>query len=79
MYTLHLSPLGEVTLHLDTVHISGFNIYLTGYDDDNNRIDFTMDKLCYLEDIPYDFGYCHILSYTKNGISTPCNIYRSLS
>ena len=79
MYTLYMSPLGEITLDLDSIRISGFNIYVAGYDNDRERIDFTMEKICYLEDIPYGFGYCHILSYTKDGISTPCNIYRSLS
>lgn len=79
MYTLYLSPLGEITLHLDTIHISGFNIYLTGYDDDKVPIDFVMRKIKYLDSDNENFGYCHIISYTRNGVSTSCNIYRSLS
>lgn len=52
MYTLHISPLGEVVLHFDTIRISGFNVYISGYDEDRNRIDFTMDKFRYPDDSP---------------------------
>lgn len=78
MYTLHLSPLGEITLSLDTIRISGYFVYITGYDDNHNRIEFVTDKFCYLEDDPYDYGYCHIVAYIKNGIKTKCDIYRAL-
>ena len=78
MYILHLSPLGRIILRLNTIRISGFEIHISGYDEDRNRIDFTMSKICYPEDSPYDCGYCHIVSYVKDGILTPCNIYRSL-
>lgn len=79
LYALYIRPLGEVILHLDSISIDGFKIFITGYDNDHNRIDFTMDKMAYLEDSPCDCGYCHIVSYVKNGITTPCNIYRALS
>ena len=78
MYTLHISPLGEVVLHFATIQISGFNIYISGYDEDHNRIDFTMDRFCYPEDSPYGCGYCHIVSYVMQGVTTSCNIYRSI-
>jgi len=78
MYTLYLSPLGEVILHFDTLRISGFNIQISGYDEDHNRIDFMMDKLSYPDDRPYGCGYCHILSYSIQDEVTPCDIYRSL-
>ena len=78
MYTLYLQPLGEVTIHLDTIRISGYFIYIIGYDDDHNPIEFIMDKLCYLEDCPYDYGYCHIVSYVKHGIKTFCDKYMSI-
>lgn len=78
LYTLHIRPLGEVTLSLDSINISGKNIFITGYDDNRNHIDFTLDKLCYLEDSPYDYGYCHIVAYRKNGVSTQCNVYKPL-
>ena len=78
MYTLYLSPLGEVVLHFATIQISGFYVYISGYDEDRNRIDFVMDKLQYPDDSPYDCGYCHIISYAMQGVTTPCNIYRSI-
>lgn len=78
IYTLFMQPLGEVHLHLDSTIIDGFNIFITGYDDDHNRIDFTMDRLCYLEDSPCDYGYCHIVSYVKGGVFATCNVYKPL-
>lgn len=78
MYTMYLQPLGEITLDLSTIRISGFFIYVTGQDDHHNTIEFTMDKLCYLEDDPYDYGYCHIVAYVKQSIKTFCDIFKSL-
>ena len=78
LYTLYLRPLGEVTLHLNTTLISGCNIFVAGYTRNHERIDFKLDKLCYLEDSPDDYGYCHIVSYTKGGTSILCNTYKPL-
>ena len=78
MYTLYLRQLGEVTLCLDTIRKSRHFVFVTGYDDGGNCIEFIMDKFCALRDSPYDYGYCHIRSYVKNGICTKCNIYRAL-
>ena len=78
MYTLYLLPIGEIILRFATIRMSGFYIYISGYDEDRNRVDFVMDKLCYPDDSPYGCGYCHILSYTTQGKVVPCNIYRSL-
>ena len=79
MYTLYLQPLGEVTLYLDSIRISGFFVYMQGRDDANNIIDFTFDRLQFPDDTTYDFGYCHITEFIKCGTKTPCNIYRCLS
>ena len=79
LYALYHRELGQVILHLDTIHFSGFNTYVTGYDDDHNPIDFIMDKFDFLEDYSGGYGYCHITSYTKDGITIPCNIYQALS
>lgn len=79
LYALYHRELGQIILHLDTIRISGFNTYVTGYDDDHNPIDFIMDKFDFLEDYSAGYGYCHIISYTKNGITIPCNIYQALS
>lgn len=79
MYTLYLQPIGEVVLHFDTLRISGKNIYISGYDDDRNRVDFVMDNIQYPDELPYDCGYCHISSYTMHGVIVPCNEYKALS
>lgn len=79
LYALYHRSLGQVILHLDTIVISGFNTYVTGYDDDHNPIDFTMDKFDFLEDYSGGYGYCHIISYTKDGVTTHCNAYHALS
>lgn len=78
MYTMHLSPFGEIILHLNTIHILGFNIYISGYDSNHNRIDFIMRKICYPEDSPFGWGYCHIVSYADNGTTTECDTYQSI-
>ena len=63
MYTLYLPTIGEVTLQFATININGSKIYISGYDEDRNRVDFTLDKLEYPEERPEDCGYCHIISY----------------
>lgn len=78
LYTLYLRPLGEVTLHTQTASFSGRNIFMTGYNGNNERIHFKMDKFCYLEDLPCDYGYCHIISYTKGSETKLCNVYKPL-
>lgn len=78
MYTLHIPTVGEVILYFATIRISGLHIYISGYDEDHNRLDLTLDKLVYPEDSPYDCGYCHILSYTMHGKVVPCNTYNSI-
>ena len=79
LYTIYPVELGRVLLHMDTVQFSGFLTKVVGYDDDRNPIYFEMDKVCYLDDYIVDYGYCHIVSYTKFGVRTECDIYQSLS
>lgn len=78
LYCIYMRPLGKVVLRLDTIKISGFFTYITGYDEDHNRIDFVMDRMRYLDDYDADCGYCHIVSYTTNGVTVPCNCYQAL-
>ncbi len=78
MYTLHIPTVGEVVLHFATIRIDGFKIYISGYDEDHNRLDFILDKLAYPEDSPYGCGYCHIISYTMHGKTMPCDKYHSI-
>lgn len=78
MYTLYLPTIGEVTLYFATIRIDGSKVYISGYDEDHNRIDLTLDKLVYPEERPEDCGYCHIISYEAYGETVPCNYYRSI-
>ena len=78
MYTLYIPTVGEVTLHFATIRISGFRIYISGYDDEHNRVDLTLDKLAYPYERPEGCGYCHIISYETQGKIVPCNYYRSI-
>jgi hypothetical protein len=78
MYTLYLPTVGEVVLHFATIRISGFRVYISGYDEYHERIDFIMDKLAYPDDRPEGCGYCHIISYTMHGVTVSCNYYKSI-
>lgn len=78
MYTLYLPTIGEVVLRFATIRIDGFHIYITGFDEDHNRVDLTLDKLVYPEERPEDCGWCHIISYIAQGKTVPCNMYRSI-
>lgn len=78
MYTLYFPSLGEITLDLDTIFLCGHIFHIIGYDDSHSRIKFTMDKLSCLEEYYYDYGYCHIISYTKDGVTVPCSFYHAL-
>ena len=79
LYAIYDGVLGRVVLHLDTIRIDGFNTYVTGYDDEHNPIQFTMDRFKYLDDYWSGYGYCHMVSYTKQGVTTPHNKYYALS
>ena len=78
LYTVHLPKIGEVRLYFDTICISGFNIYISGYDEKNNDITLHLDKLVYPDSRPEDCGYCHIIAYSTQGVTTSCNIYRAI-
>ena len=78
-YTLYLRQLGEVRLNLNTIIIQGATLYISGYDNDRNCIDFAMDKFNFLEDDTFSCDYCHIVSYNKHGVLTTCNMYAVLS
>jgi hypothetical protein len=78
MYILHLPKIGTVTLRFATLRLCGHKVYISGYDEDRNRLDFVMDKLVYPDDPHIDFGYCHIISYTMHGKTVPCNYYKSI-
>lgn len=79
MHTMYIPSIGEVTLHLNTIYVERALLYITGYDCKHNRIKFAMDKFRCLDDYPCDCGYCHVVSYTKDGVTTQCNFYKSLS
>lgn len=78
MYTMYLAGIGEVSLRPSTLHTIGSKTYMLGYDSDNNRIRFTVDRVYVPKDQPNDCGYCHIISYTQGNTVTQCNIYKAL-
>ena len=78
MYTLYLPTIGEVTLYFATIRIHGSKVYISGFDEDHNRIDLTLDKLVYPDERPDDCGYCHIISYKAHNETVPCNMYRAI-
>ena len=78
MYTMYLPAIGEVVLHFATIRFDGFKIYISGYDEDHNRVDFTLDRLIYPENSPEDCGYCHIVSYNTKGQTVPYSSYHSI-
>lgn len=79
MHTLYIRPIGEITLHLDSMYVQGIYLYISGYDTRNNCILFAMNKFSCLDDYLTGYGYCNIAFYIKNNIKTPCNLYVSLS
>jgi hypothetical protein len=78
-YIIYIRQLGEVRLCLDTVHINGFILCVSGYDSDRNQVDFVMDKFNFLEDATFDCDYCHVVSYTVCGTTTTCNMFAVIS
>lgn len=79
VYTINTKELGRIILHEDTIVRRGRIIYMLGYDDKHTPIRFVIDKMCHTNDYVLDYGYCHIVSYTKDGVCTECNMYQSLS
>lgn len=80
LYVINTAELGRVILHMSTMSFHDIYIHVIGYDDDDNQIRFVLDKICYLDDyFSSDYGYCHIVSYLKDGVCTECNMYQSLS
>lgn len=77
VYTVHLPVIGELTLYYDSIRVHGYNIYISGYDNEHNPIELTLDKLKYPQERPGDYGYCHIISYTIRGQVVHCDIYTS--
>ena len=73
-YTIHSRELGRVVLHLDTIYFSGFFVYISGYDDDHNRINFTMDRFIFPAQ---ERGWCHVISYVIGNAHTSCSAYYS--
>ena len=78
IYTVYLPDIGGLTLYFDTISVSGFNIYISGFDSDHNQVTLTLDRLVYPDEHPEHCGYCHIISYTMHGQTIPCNYYKSI-
>ena len=78
LYTINHKDLGEVVLHMDTACRANGYLYVLGYDKKGAITRFVIDKICHASDRILDYGYCHIIAYSRNGICTECNCYQSL-
>lgn len=78
IYTVYLPTIGGLTLYFDTIRVHGYNIYISGYDSNRNNIELTLDRLVYPDSHPEECGFCHIIAYTINGETVPCNYYKSI-
>lgn len=78
LYTTHIPGIGEVRLYFDTIRIRGYKTYISGIDKNNRQIDFICDKFVYPENRHTDYGYCHITSYTTQGNTVRCSLYKSI-
>lgn len=78
LYTVYLPTVGELRLYFDTIRVCGYHTYISGYDNDRNWVELTMDKMVYPNDHPGECGYCHIIAYTMHGETIPCNYYRCI-
>ena len=75
MYVIYLRPFGRIVLRHNTIFILGKFVYISGCDEQHNNINLVLDKLQYPCELR---GYCHIVSYTAQGVTTPCNLYKSI-
>lgn len=78
IYTVHIPGIGRLTLYFDTIRVHGFNIYISGHNEDRENIELTLDKLVYPDSHPEECGFCHIVAYTMYNETVPCNYYRSI-
>lgn len=79
MYTMYLQPLGELTLHLDTMHVKGALIHVTAQDQHHNAINIALSKLICPDDSPYGFGYCRVASYEYGDLVIHCDELKLLN
>lgn len=78
MYVIYLHPFGRIVLRHHTIHILGSHVYIAGYDENHTQIDLTLDAMKYPGDGIFACGYCHIVAYTAQGVTTLCDLYRSI-
>lgn len=78
LYTVHLPNIGMVKLYFDTIRVQGYYVYISGYDEDNNLVELTLDKMVYPDDHPGECGYCHIVAYTMRGQTVYCSHYKCI-
>ena len=76
MITVRIPTLGEVTILLSSIYYAGGVFYIScvginGY--------LRCSKFSLQDDLTYDYGWIHIVSYTIDGVTTSCDHYTSIS
>ena len=74
MLTVRLPELGELSVFLDS--LSYDNGLLTMQCKNNCAI--TCSKISWQEDYLYEYGWVRVVSYTVNGVTTPCDHLTSI-
>lgn len=78
MLTVRIPGIGEVLVDLDTLVYSCGKFLICGHDDDYNKCIVALSKISWQDDYIYEFGWAHIIAYTINGVTTPCNHFTSI-
>lgn len=74
MYTIQNIPkLGEVSFYISTIdRLTAFGKCALG------EVRLKFRKFSFPDDVPEEFGWVSMESYTINGITTPCRVMRSV-
>lgn len=78
MLTVRIPSIGEVLVDLATMCYRNGKTIICGHDDDHNNCTISCSKISWQEDFFYEFGWAHIVAYTINGVTTPCNHFTSI-
>lgn len=73
-----IPQVGEVRLKIFSTERVNGGIQIPAVDEDGATITIIADKLSCPDDIHLHYGYIHIKAYTIRGVTTKCDIYRSI-
>lgn len=78
MLTVRIPSIGEILVDLETLMQSRGHFTICGHDEDHNDYVLTLAKISWQEDYIYEFGWTHVVAYTMQGVTTPCNHYTAI-